>query len=213
MRDFIILSFDTTGSQDSIAISVNGVVSVKILPQEGSSVQSSILVEELVEFLKSKGYELKDVDVLCVVRGPGSFTGIRLGLATAQGLQLATPCRIFAPSLFDLLLSVKPDAVAVVDSKRGDYFVSRGGSVSMGTLEEVSQLAQTQSLVSDAPIEGIPVTTLTGSKAEALISLYRHSDQRDQFTRLEPFYVRTPEFAKKKSVMVANGQGVNNGSA
>ncbi|WP_198022273.1 tRNA (adenosine(37)-N6)-threonylcarbamoyltransferase complex dimerization subunit type 1 TsaB [Candidatus Odyssella acanthamoebae] len=193
-----ILSFDSTGSQDSVAVRVNGQVHGKLLPKGGSGLQSAILVTELAQLLSDSERTLADIDVLCVVTGPGSFTGIRLGLATAQGLKLATNCSIFAPTLLDVLLCCQKDSIAVVDSKRGDYFVKMDGIVSPMTLEQVQQIALRRSIVSVNSIPGIEVVLLQQSIAQALITFYDHCDHREQFMSLEPFYIRTPEFSKKK---------------
>jgi tRNA threonylcarbamoyladenosine biosynthesis protein TsaB len=197
-QSYTILSFDTTSSQDSIAVKVNNQVYGKLLPQGGSGLQSAILVTELSQLLRERERTLADIDVLCILTGPGSFTGIRLGLATAQGLKLATNCTIFAPTLLDVLLFWRKDDVAVIDSKRGDYFVKMDGAVSTMTLKEVHQIALRRSIVSVDSISGIEVTLPQRSIAQELIAFYEHCDQRQQYRSLEPFYIRTPEFSKKK---------------
>jgi tRNA threonylcarbamoyladenosine biosynthesis protein TsaB len=44
---------------------------------------------ELLDFVQAAGFTLPDIDAFAVVTGPGSFTGLRIGLATIQGLALA----------------------------------------------------------------------------------------------------------------------------
>lgn len=193
-----ILSFDTTGSQDSIAVRVNGQIYNKLLPRGGNGLQSAILVPELTRLLLEKDRALADIDVLCVLTGPGSFTGIRLGLATAQGLKLVTHCSIFAPTLLDVLLFRHKESIAVVDSKRGDYVVKKDGSISMMTLQQLQEAAVKRSIVSVDSIPDVEVIVPRQSIAHELIDFYDSCERREKFMRLEPFYTRTPEFAKKK---------------
>lgn len=197
----IILSFDTTGLQDSIAVSGDGHLAVKLLPQGGSGLQSAILIPELVDLLATQGWRLSDVTTVCVLSGPGSFTGIRLGLATAGGLHFATGCRIFAPTLLDVLLFESPGSAAVVDSKRGDYFVKIQDSVSILTAAQVQILAHTSTIISTQAIPGVQTIVSQLSMAQQLISFCLAEVDHTRFGMLEPFYIRTPEFAKKKSFM------------
>lgn len=196
----IILSFDTTGSQDSIAICVDGQITSKMLPQGGSALQSSILIPELIQLLKEKGITLRQVDTLCVLTGPGSFTGIRLGLATAQGIKIATNCQVFAPTLLELLVGYYQGGVPAVDTKRGDYFIKRNGDVSIVSVNDLKEIAANETIVSFDDIPGLSVIKPQFSVAEELICFYRNCGTPSHYGRLEPFYVRTPEFAKKKTL-------------
>lgn len=205
-----ILSFDTTGRQDSIAVSVDGKVTSKLLPQGGSGLQSAILVPELKQLLCHVGRVFPDVDLVCVLTGPGSFTGIRLGLATAQGLKLATGCDIFAPTLLDLLVSLADDAIAVVDSKRGDYFIKMDGVVSAMKLSQIQEIALTRLVVSTELIPGIDVILPKQPIAHELISFYQRCLCPNHFQSLEPFYFRVPEFARKKPfIPTGNESGIH----
>lgn len=197
----IILSFDTTGNQDSIAVSIAGKVEVKCLPQGGSGVQSAILVPEMVALLQKYGYRLRDVDLICVLTGPGSFTGIRLGLATAQGLKIATNCRVFAPNLLDLLLSIRPDAVAAVDSKRNDYFVKLDNKVQVMEWEQLHQLSQCRTIITPEIITGIKSIVPQAPLASEVIAYYARLPEAPPEVNLEPYYLRNPDFAKKKTFM------------
>jgi tRNA threonylcarbamoyladenosine biosynthesis protein TsaB len=68
--------------------------------------------------------------LIAVTTGPGSFTGIRVGLAAARGLALASGLPILGVTAFEVLLAaVKPAerdgrmVVAAIDSRRGDLFI------------------------------------------------------------------------------------------
>ena len=194
----IILSFDTTGRQDSIALKYKDTLDVRLLPQGGSGLQSAILVPELQRLLADHGLTFQDITVLCTLTGPGSFTGIRIGLATAQGLKLATTSVIFAPTTLDVLSSLSGQ-IAAIDSLRGDYFVQHDTKVEILMLDQLKDLAQAKDIVSTAPIGSIKTTVLDSPMADLLIQFYEQCNDKSNFQDLAPFYIRTPEFAKKKA--------------
>jgi tRNA threonylcarbamoyladenosine biosynthesis protein TsaB len=84
---------------------------------------------ELLAVLAPAGLTLSDVDLFAVAAGPGSFTGLRTGIATIQGLALVTARRVVAVSALEALghlASVdRPNGTMVgawIDAHRGDVF-------------------------------------------------------------------------------------------
>jgi tRNA threonylcarbamoyladenosine biosynthesis protein TsaB len=83
----------------------------------------------LLAVLADAGLSLADLDALAVARGPGSFTGIRTGLAAARGLALVTRLPVFAPTTLEVL--VRPllgdvadcrSVGALLDARRGQVY-------------------------------------------------------------------------------------------
>ena len=70
------------------------------------------------------GVKWSELSAIGIVVGPGSFTGIRLGIAYAKGLGLALNIPVVGLSAFDLYLAATPDAFVAIDSGRGDFFVA-----------------------------------------------------------------------------------------
>ena len=92
--------------------------------------RSSRAVLSLVdETLDAAGLELKDLEGLLGLRGPGSFTGLRVGLATLQGLHEALSVPATAIPTFEALAELSPsdgaEFVTVVDALRDEWFVQR----------------------------------------------------------------------------------------
>ena len=100
----IILALDTTSAAGSAAIVRDGAV---ILEREGdpSRTHGERLPLELMAILRDAGVTLADVDRFAVVTGPGSFTGLRVGIATIQGLALARRKVVTPVSAFEALIS------------------------------------------------------------------------------------------------------------
>lgn len=87
-RDLILLSADTSSSRFSIAL-LEGKRLIDEFESEPSNRHSSDLLLEIERLLSKNSYLLEDVDAFCVGLGPGSFTGLRVGITTIRGIALA----------------------------------------------------------------------------------------------------------------------------
>ncbi|MFZ4858103.1 MAG: tRNA (adenosine(37)-N6)-threonylcarbamoyltransferase complex dimerization subunit type 1 TsaB [Desulfuromonadaceae bacterium] len=92
-----ILAIDTSTSFATIAISVDEQVVAESLLNTNRTL-SARLVSEIERLLTTAGRSFGDIDIFASSVGPGSFTGVRGGIATIQGLALATgkPCAGFS---------------------------------------------------------------------------------------------------------------------
>ncbi len=86
--------------------------------------QSSALPTETEKFLDKAGVKWSDLTAIGVVTGPGSFTGIRLGIAYAKGIAMGLNIPVVPINAFELYLAATPDAFVAIDSGRGDFFVA-----------------------------------------------------------------------------------------
>lgn len=84
-----ILSIDTTSRRGSLAIAREGRI-VALLGLEAEAQQSAVLWSDIDTLLGRVGASIDDVTAFAVTRGPGAFTGLRVGLAAAAGLARAT---------------------------------------------------------------------------------------------------------------------------
>ncbi|MCR5194484.1 MAG: tRNA (adenosine(37)-N6)-threonylcarbamoyltransferase complex dimerization subunit type 1 TsaB [Alphaproteobacteria bacterium] len=86
--------------------------------------QSVALPTETEKFLNECGAKWSNLTAIGVVVGPGSFTGIRMGIAYAKGLALGLKIPVFSVNAFEIYLAQTPDAFVAIDSGRGDFFVA-----------------------------------------------------------------------------------------
>lgn len=89
--------------------------------------QSIALPDQAEKFLAECGAHWSDLTAIGVVVGPGSFTGIRLGIAYAKGLALGLNIPVVPVDAFEIYLRATPDAFVAIDSGRGDFFVAADG--------------------------------------------------------------------------------------
>lgn len=76
--------------------------------------QGNLLLQHIQDGLKKNNLSYADLDVLAVVTGPGSFTGIRVGLATMRGISLAADKPLIGITSFDMFARPGKDIVNVV---------------------------------------------------------------------------------------------------
>lgn len=104
-----ILSIDTSNSSTSVSILENKKVLGKIFLNAGL-IHSKIISQVVEKIFNLLSLKMKDIDLLAVCTGPGSFTGIRIGLSFMKGVSLALniPC-VGISSLEALAYSVEPN--------------------------------------------------------------------------------------------------------
>ena len=127
-----ILAIDTTGPFGSLALVAEGrVVEETLLHSEEGF--SRILHLELGQLLQRCGWSLHDIDAFAAAAGPGSFTGIRVGLAAVKGLAEAEREPAFAVSNLQAIAwhGSGPLRAVLMDARRGEIY----GAVYTAALE------------------------------------------------------------------------------
>jgi tRNA threonylcarbamoyladenosine biosynthesis protein TsaB len=112
----LTLAFDTATEVATSALVDDG----EVLGERVSRAQT--LLEDVDALLRQGGAHPRDLGALAVGIGPGSFTGVRIGLAVARGLALSLDVRGAGVSTLDALAAGAPGAVPVVDARRREVF-------------------------------------------------------------------------------------------
>lgn len=118
-----ILILDTGSPLASVAVALGGeVVAARAVGTERSSTR---LLDMIREVLEEAGLEMTGLGGVAVLRGPGSFTGVRIGLATVLGFHQALGLPVATPTSFEALAAAAPGdqeiVIAAVDALRGEW--------------------------------------------------------------------------------------------
>ena len=134
----LILSLDTSTQNCSVALHENGqLITQELVSEEGSHSKALTLLIEKV--MKTAGYSLQDISAVAVSNGPGSYTGLRIGLATAKGICFALDKPLIClPTLQVLASAVQAPTdvllLPLLDARRMEVYAA----VYSSALEEVS---------------------------------------------------------------------------
>jgi tRNA threonylcarbamoyladenosine biosynthesis protein TsaB len=156
-----------------------------------------VLVDEV---LARAGYEARDVGQIVVGCGPGSFTGLRIGIATARGLALALGRPCIGVSTLEALAAGAPGALALVDARRGEVFAldADGSAVAELPQQVAARLEPGTLCVGDGATRYRSLLEEAGGVVPAADEA-RHAPGAEALSGLaaggapEPVYVRRPD--------------------
>ena len=122
-----ILAIDTSTSFASIAIGVGEQIVAESLVNTNRTL-SARLVPEIERLLATAGLTISDIDIFASAIGPGSFTGVRGGIATIQGLALASakPCSGFSSlAMLAMNFSLSRSLICpMLDARKGEVYAA-----------------------------------------------------------------------------------------
>jgi tRNA threonylcarbamoyladenosine biosynthesis protein TsaB len=122
----VVLAFDTAGAACSVAVGCGDA----LLAYERRDMRhghAEALLPMIDQTMATTGLTPSDIDIIAASVGPGGFTGIRAGLAAAQGLALAAQARLVGVTSFAAVAALVPTGEAALlvalDSRREEYYV------------------------------------------------------------------------------------------
>ena len=140
----IILSLDSTSVTASVAISENGVVLAEYFINNGLT-HSQTLMPMVEQTLIDSKKNIKDVDLFAITNGPGSFTGVRIGIATVKGMADAMNKKCIAVSTLEAIAEPLKNkdciACAVMDARCNQVYTA--------TFENGNRLCEDKAMLID----------------------------------------------------------------
>ncbi len=123
--DSLLLAIDTCGPAGSVALGRVANRSVEILGQKelAGRTYSATLVAAIQELLEQAKVSLRQLRAIVVVSGPGSFTGVRVGLSAAKGLAEGAGLPVAAVSRLEVLAAKAGVPCSALDAHRHEVFL------------------------------------------------------------------------------------------
>jgi tRNA threonylcarbamoyl adenosine modification protein YeaZ len=138
----LILSLETSTRAGGVALLRGNEVLAEKAGKENSS-QSAQLLSDIREILQKNDLNLNQINLLAVAVGPGSFTGLRIGLATAKGLATALKIPIAGISTLEAAAACSEndgEIGVVLPAGRSEYFVQSFTKSQKDGLKRISQI-------------------------------------------------------------------------
>ena len=186
----LILAADTSLPILSVAL-VKDAQLLGATALEGRSSRNEKLLPAIDWLLSETGSDRKDIDLFAVTRGPGSFTGVRIGLATMQGMALALGKPVCAMSTHEALAPDRGRWVIVDDAGRGEFYISifeDGEEVVAPRLARAGEIQGERLVVADFQQRN-NVALSCARRAERIVAAGRVNAYSD----ITPIYVRLAE--------------------
>jgi tRNA threonylcarbamoyladenosine biosynthesis protein TsaB len=206
----IILAVDTTTPSGSVALLRDGDLLAEF-NLESPSTHSARLLRSVDFLLRTSGLDIRAVDAYAVAAGPGSFTGIRIGLGLVKSLAFASGKPAAAVSGLEALatkIAIPPVRLAcpILDAKKGEIYAALY-EVRRDRLTEVIPQGAYDPSAFFARLPAHRVTSFIGSG----LSVYRegllaHARDKARFPRRSPFIAA--EVGRLGFRMLVEGKGV-----
>ncbi len=125
----LTLGVETSGLTGAVVLRRDGETIESVTLQQAGRRHAQTLISEVDALLRRANLTAKQLQVVAVSIGPGSFTGLRVGVVFAKTLAYAVGCRLIAVDTFRAIAAASPrdvtEVFVVSDAQRGELFVGR----------------------------------------------------------------------------------------
>jgi tRNA threonylcarbamoyladenosine biosynthesis protein TsaB len=124
----LVLGIETSGPVGSVALCRGTECLSEVCLEEAPRRHAQTLVSQIGALLSQAGHTVRDLGAIAVSVGPGSFTGLRVGVVCAKTVAYATGCRLAAVDTLRTIAANSPAEVdrvhVIADALRGDAYVA-----------------------------------------------------------------------------------------
>jgi tRNA threonylcarbamoyladenosine biosynthesis protein TsaB len=216
----LILALDSAGQGCSACVWHDGkVLAAAHEPMERG--QDRRLMPLVLEIMKKANVEFAALDRITCTRGPGSFTGIRIGLAAARGIGLASGKPVIGIDRFSIfreqIKTQGKNLLVVINAKRKELFCrfyparEEATEAVMITPDEIRAYLSRHSetiVTGDIELEGL-FTPASENEVITCAALAARADVNDPIFLPRPLYIRPPDITMKKAAHLIRAVSVD----
>ncbi|HEX3470436.1 MAG TPA: tRNA (adenosine(37)-N6)-threonylcarbamoyltransferase complex dimerization subunit type 1 TsaB, partial [Silvibacterium sp.] len=150
----------------------DGAVSLSAQAELAGKTYAAQLVPKIQDLLATQGSSLEDLKAIIVVNGPGSFTGVRIGVSSAKALAEALSLPLLAVSRLAVLAQKARADMAALDAGRGEFYFREQTQEALFTPEEIrKRLNGTLAVCEENAAHAFPAAMLVDppTAADALV--------------------------------------------
>ncbi len=209
----LTLSFDTSLDKTYIVLGENKKIltSVEIKSDE-KNYHSAYLISRVADILKANKKTPKDLKLIGVNIGPGSFTGIRAGVTVARVLAQETGAKTFGISSLEILASASDleNPLVILDARKNMGYVWDNKVLGALNLEEIDKLAKNRNILTDNTLferyKALGNNVLSYQErnfplGETLFSIINEKEPTEVnvWQNLKPLYIQPPPVTLKRN--------------
>jgi tRNA threonylcarbamoyladenosine biosynthesis protein TsaB len=194
----LLLSLDTATDVATACLTEDGQVVAESMTR-GRSTAAQRLLADVHHLLRTAAAEPGRLDAIVAGTGPGTFTGLRIGLATARALGFALGVPVHGVGTLDALLAGDGVDLACIDARRGEVFCAGAGIEPCALApQRLAELLEPGAVVAgDGAIryrEQLPDARIPADGSPLHVPWARHhAALRERWGPPEPLYVREPD--------------------
>ena len=195
------LAVDTSGKYLTV-IACKGGVRKTVFEEDGALQHSVRLMSAAEEALDNVGLTPAECDFFCAVTGPGSFTGIRIGVSAVKGFCAATGKPALGRTSFDVLAyNAEGKALAAIPAGRGHYYVCGfADDKSVCLAPEYADEARLEALSREFGVYAFEELPVPYTKADVALGLMRAAEGADEkdFGQIGAFYLKKSQAEEER---------------
>ena len=183
-----VLAIDTTGRHLTVALKTNNEWNI-VFNKQCNLNHSVVINQQIDDLIKNAGISYADIDVCACNVGVGSFTGIRVGIATIKGMCLASTKKLVSVNTFEILAyNTQEQVTTLVPDNRGFYCQTFVDGVAIDDAGHIEQMPQDDKIVIfdhetdyTSNFVGLVDTKISkGDFADTLLPLYVRKSQAEE---------------------------------
>lgn len=202
-----ILAFDTGLNKTYLALAVGDEIFSETIESTEDKYHSAFLIKKIVEILSAHNLKPQDIELFATNVGPGSFTGIRVGLTVARGLAQGTGADSVGVNSLELIANAYGlPSITVLDARKNKAYVGNSEKAELVDLENLPDIlksfdgkiiADTKmcEFLADKNILAINFENDTKDYGKILVALALEKFKSDKATKwqgLKPLYIQPP---------------------